>query len=521
MPDFELALLLLVAVAAIVTVARKVGVPFPILLVIGGLALALIPGIPHLELEPELVLVIFLPPLILSAAWQTPVRDLRRNIRPVLALSVGLVLFTTLVVGLVAVVANPGLSLTTAFLLGAIVSPTDALAATTVLRRLGVPRRIVSILEEESLVNDATALTLYRTALFAIASGVFVAGDAVLAFILATVGGILVGLAVALIVDFIWSHLFDPPVEVTLSLLIPYAAFLPAERIGASGVIAAVTAGLYLGYRSSRILTSDARVLANAVWEILIFVLNGLAFMLIGLQLPTVLAGLGSRPVGELLTQAAIISLAVIGARFVWIFGALYVPTFVRRFTRHQRRRAVPFSLPLVASWAGLRGAVSLAAALAVPRALAERDLIIFLTFAVILVTLVGQGLTLPFLLRRLGLTDGGESVRDETRARRAATDAALAELAQLRDRWQDHIPLIENLEERYRHRVEHLPMSPGADTESDQERLEHRAILSAVINAERETVIGLRDRGVIHDEILRRLERELDLEELRLEADL
>ena len=248
MPDFELALLLLVAVAVIVTIARKVGIPYPILLVIGGLVLGFVPGIPPVKLEPGLVLVIFLPPLIFSAAWQTPVRDLRQNLGPVLLLSVGLVLFTTLVVGLIAYATNPGLSLAAAFVLGAIVSPTDALAATTILRRLDVPRRIVSVLEEESLVNDATALTVYRTAVVAAATGAFVFTDALGSFAFCQPWAVsLVGLVVALAVDFIWSRLFDPPVEVTLSLLIPYAVYLPAERLGASGVIAAVTAGLYLG----------------------------------------------------------------------------------------------------------------------------------------------------------------------------------------------------------------------------------------------------------------------------------
>ena len=258
------------------------------------------------------------------------------------------------------------------------------------------------------------------------------------------------------------------------------------------------------------------------MWEILIFALNGFAFMLIGLQLPTIVAGLGDRSIPGLLAQATVVCIAVIGARFVWIYGALYGPQFVRHITGVHGERIISPKIPFVASWAGLRGAVSLAAALALPLPLPGRDLIIFLTFAVILVTLIGQGLTLPALLRRLGLGDGGgEAVQEEIRARQAATEAALAELAQVRDRWPDHLPLIENLEERYRHRAEHLPLQPGASSESDQERLEHRAILNAVIGAEREVVIGLRDRAVINDEILRRIERELDLEELRMEADI
>jgi Na+/H+ antiporter len=520
MAAFELILLLLGLVALIVTLARKIGIPYPILLVIGGLALGLVPGVPSLALDPQLVLVVFLPPLIMSAAWQTPIRDLRANVRPVVLLSVGLVLFTTVVVALVAHAMVPGLPLAAAFALGAIVAPTDAIAATAVLRRLSVPRRIILILESESLLNDATALTLYRAAILAAATGSFVLSDTVIAFSVAAVGGLVVGLAVAFSCAWIWKRLFDPPVEVTLSLLIPYAAYLPAEAVGASGVVATVTAGLYLGFRSSRILASDARLLANGVWQILVFILNGLAFILVGLQLPVVLAGLASRPGSLLLTHAAILCVTVIVARFVWLYPATYLPRWLVRGIR-EHDPAPPPAAPLVIGWAGMRGVVSLALALALPVDFPERHLLIFLTFAVILVTLVGQGLTLPLLLRRLKLADTGDGEEDVV-GRTAATEAALARLAELREEWPDHLPLIQNMEERYRHRTEHLVTPEDGDgSAEDQERIEHRAILAAVINAERDAVIQARDAGLISDEVMRRIERELDLEELRLEADL
>lgn len=521
MAEFELILLLLGVVALIVTLARKIAIPYPILLVLGGLALGLVPGVPRLQLDPELVLAVFLPPLLMAAAWQTPIRDLRANRRPVLLLSVGLVLFTTLAVALVAKAVVPGIPLAAAFAFGAIVAPTDAIAATAVLRRLSVPRRIILILESESLLNDATALTLYRTAILAAATGSFVLTDAVIAFSVAAVGGLLIGLAVAIAVAWIWKRLFDPPVEVTLSLLIPYAAFLPAEAVGASGVIATVTAGLYLSFRSSRILASDARLLANGVWQILVFVLNGLAFILVGLQLPVVLAGLADRPAAQLIAQAIAVCAAVVIARFVWVFPATYLPRWLVRGIR-EHDPAPPPTWPLVVGWAGLRGVVSLALALALPVDFPERNLLLFLTFAVILVTLVGQGLSLPLLLRRVGLSAGSEESQEEAAGRTAATEAALARLAELRDEWPDHLPLIENMEERYRHRTEHF--SPAEDSDGsaeDQERIEHRAILAAVINAEREAVIQARDAGVISDAVMRRIERELDLEELRMEADL
>jgi Na+/H+ antiporter len=522
MADFELILLLLFVVALIVTLARKIEIPYPILLVVGGLALGLIPGIPRLALDPQIVLVVFLPPLILSAAWQTPIRDLRANRRPVLLLSVGLVLFTTLVVGLVAKAVVPGIPIAAAFAFGAIVAPTDAIAATAVLRRLSVPRRIILILETESLLNDATALTLYRAAILAAATGSFVLSDTVVGFGVSAVGGALVGIAVAYLVAWIWEKLFDPPVEVTLSLLIPYAAYLPVEALGASGVIATVTAGLYLGFRSSRILSSDARLLSGGVWQILIFILNGLAFILIGLQLPVVLAGLADRPAIELAGQALAVSAAVVVTRFLWIFPATYLPRMLVHGIR-AHDPAPPRAAVVVISWAGLRGVVSLALALALPIDFPERNLLLFLTFAVILVTLVGQGLTLPLLLRKLGVSGGSQNGAEDTVARGVAVDAALARLAELRDEWPGHIPLIENMEERFRHRTEHLVAAAesGDVTAEEQEKIEHRAILAAVIDAEREAVIQARDSGVVNDDVMRTIERELDLEELRLEADL
>jgi CPA1 family monovalent cation:H+ antiporter len=439
----------------------------------------------------------------------------------VLLLSVGLVLFTTLIVALVVKAIVPGLPVAAAFAFGAIVAPTDAIAATAVLRRLSVPRRIILILESESLLNDATALTLYRAAVVAAATGSFVLTNTLISFSVAAVGGLIVGLAVAFVVAWIWERLFDPPVEVTLSLLIPYAAYLPAEAIGASGVIATVTAGLYLGFRSSRILSSDARLLATGVWQILIFVLNGLAFILIGLQLPVVLAGLANRPTSELIVAAVAVCVAVILSRFAWLYPATYLPRMLVRGIR-EKDPAPPPAGPLVIGWAGLRGVVSLALALALPVDFPERNLLLFLTFAVILVTLVGQGLTLPLLLRRAGLSAGTEEERELAVARGAAIDAALARLSDLRDEWPDHLPLIENMEERFRHTTEHLSIAEDSDgAAEDQERLEHRAILAAVISVEREAVIQARDSGAINDDVMRRIERELDLEELRLEADL
>ena len=528
MPDFELALVLLVAVAMLVVLSRRLGIPYPIVLVLGGillgLVLAAIPSVPEVTLDPDLVLVVFLPPLVFAAAWQTPMRDVRQNIRPVLLLSVGLVLFTTLVVGLVAAATVPDLPLAAALALGAIVSPPDALAATTVLGSADVPREIRAILEEESLVNDATALTSYRTAVMAALSGTFVLEAALLGFFLAAVGGVVVGLVAAVVASTLWERVDDPPVAVTLSLVVPYAAYLPAEHLGASGVIAAVTCGLVLGRRSSTTFSPGTRVLSAAVWEIVAFVLNGFAFLLIGVEAPTILRDLGTLLQHDVLFATIAVTAATLVTRFAWVYASLYLPRGLvapnGRSVAEKDRAAVG----LVVSWAGMRGAVSLAAALALPIDFPQRSLILLITAVVIAATLLGQGLTLGPLLRRMRLPSASGNLGEDTLARTRAAEAALVALDELRGTWPSHRPLISSLEERYRHRLEHLPeaddqgalsITPGRE----QERTEHRAILHALVGAERAAVVALRDDGDIGDEILRRVERELDLEELRLDS--
>jgi len=525
-PPFELALVLLVVIASLVTLARRLRVAYPILLVVGGIVIGLIPGIPEVRLEPDLVLVVFLPPLIFAAAWQTPVRDLRQNLGKVLALSIGLVLLTVVVVAFAAAAAIPGLGLAPAFVLGAVVSPSDALAATTVLDRLAVPRRIRAVLEEESLLNDATALTAYRAAVAVALSGTFVLADAAGTFFVAAFGGIAVGVVVAAVAGTLWSRLDDPPVEVAFSLVVPYAAYLPAEQLGASGVIAAVTAGLILGKRSSRILSSETRLIANSAWEILVFILNGFAFLLVGLELRDILAQPG-RPADQLLVGAVAVCAAVVAARFLGVYLTLLAAPAWRRLRGRPAAIHAP-GVPFVVSWAGMRGAVSLAAALAVPLAMpdADRNLILLMTFAVIVVTLLGQGLTLPALVSRVRFPHSEDELEEEALARNAATDAALTKIGKLRGHWTDHLPLLDNLENTYRHRLGHLPTDDGdgrlvTDPEREQERMEHQAIANAIVSAQRETVIDLRDRGDIGDAVLRRIERELDLEEARIQAEL
>ncbi len=511
-------LLILVAIAIVYEIARRIGVPYPTLLVLGGLGLAFIPGLPRIELQPDLVLLVFLPPLLFSAAAESPIRDLRANLVPLVRLSIGLVLFTMVIVAVVAHALVPGLSWAAAFTLGAIVGPTDALAATTVFRRLGVPRIVRTLIEGEALFNDATALVAYRAAVLAVSTS-FILSASLVGFVVAGVGGILIGAAVGRLSGEILRRLDDPPVEVLISVVIPFAAYLPADRLGLSGVLAAVTAGLVIGGRLGTILTPSSRVLWLTTWKMIGFVLNGFVFVLIGLELPSILEDLGDRPPAEVIGLAALVSAVVVIGRIIWVFASSLLPGSPRRLIA-QRDPGLATRLTFVVSWAGLRGAVSLAAALALPLDFPERDLILFVTFSVILVTLVGQGLTLPRVLR-WARWDGIEPEGDEaTVARAAAYQAGLEEVRRARDEWPDHQPLIDRLESGLEDRTRHLATEDADETEERrQERVEHEEIQRGVIAAQRTAVIELRDRGEINDLTLRVIERELDLEELRMEG--
>jgi CPA1 family monovalent cation:H+ antiporter len=506
-------------IAFLFEVARRVGVPYPTLFVLGGLVLAFVPGLPRIELQPELVLLVFLPPLLFGAAVDTPTRDLKANSAPLARLSIGLVVFTTVIVAVVAYTAVPTLGLAGAFALGAIVAPTDALAATTVFRRLGAPRVIVTLVEGEALLNDATALVAYRAAVAAALTGTFVLGDALSGFVVAAVGGIAIGVAVGWIASQILRRLDDPPVEVAISLVVPFAAYLPADEYQLSGVLAAVTAGLVIGSRLGTILTPNSRVLWLSTWKMVGFILNGFVFVLIGLELPQVLQNLGGRSPVVILGLVTLVCAVVVVGRIVWVFATSLLPGSPRRVIARRDSRLAR-RLTFVVSWAGLRGAVSLAAALALVETFPERDLILLVTFGVILVTLVGQGLTLPLVMRWAGW-DGTEPDGDEpTRARAAAYEAGLQEIERARPQWPTHQPLLDRLESGLEDRTKHLATEDPEETEERrQERQEHEEIQRGVIAAQRAAVIELRDQREINDQTLRQIERELDLEELRMEG--
>jgi Na+/H+ antiporter len=512
-------LAVLIAVVVLFEVARRIGVPFPSLFVLGGLALGLIPGVPRITLQPELVLLVFLPPLLFSAAFETPLRDLRRNVAPIARLSIGLVVFTIVLVAVVVQWAVPDLGWAGAFTLGAIIAPTDALAATSVFRRLGTPRIVVTLVEGEALLNDATALVGYRAAVAATVGGTFVLVDAIGGFAVAAVGGILLGAVVGIVAARLLRGLDDAPVEVAISLIVPFAAYLPADRIGLSGVLAAVTAGLIVGRKLASILTPGSRVLWLSTWKMIGFILNGFVFVLIGFELPDILAGLGTESAIDAAALVVLVSIVVIVGRFVWVFASSLLPNSPRQVIA-RRDPQLAARLTFVVAWSGLRGAVSLAAALALPESFPERNLILLVTFGVILATLVGQGLTLPYVVRR-ARWDGIELDGDEaTLARSAAYQAGLDEVARARPDWPGHQPLLDRLESGLRDRGQHLATeNPEETAERRQERVEHEEIQRGVIAAERTAVIELRDSGQINDQTLRLIERELDLEELRMEA--
>ena len=516
---------LFVAVAGLNFLARRLDVPYPIPLVLGGLALGFVPGMPEIELDPELVLAIFLPPLLYSAAFFSDLHALRTDVRAISLLSVGLVLAT---IAAVAVAGHEviGLSWPLAFALGAIVSPTDPVAATAIMRRLGAPRRVVNIVEGESLVNDATALVAYRVAVGAAVGGSFSALDAGLEFVGAAAGGIAVGLAVGFVVGEIRRRLDDPASENTISLLTAYAAFIPAEQLHVSGVLAAVTCGVYMGWRAHEFASPETRLQGFAAWEILTFLLNAALFILIGLQLPVVMDDIEGRGAGELLGFAALIAAVVIGARFAWLFTVPYLLRAVDRRPAQRARRTGPAER-IVTAWSGLRGAVSMAAALALPletdagAPLPDRDLILFITFALILVTVVGQGLTLPLLIRRLGLRqDGSEEEAEELRARVSAAHAALERLDDLAAEDWVREDTLDRARRLHQFRIRRFKARAGKIEDEDgvEERSQaYQRLQREVLRAQRAAIVRLRNTGEISNDVMHRIQRELDLEESRL----
>lgn len=521
----DIFLWILLAVVVLSLLARRFHIPYPIFFVIGGTLLGFVPGLPKVRLNPDMIFLMVLPPLLYPAAFFTSWRDFRANLRPIGLLAIGLVLFTTTIVAFLAEYFFH-LPLSAGFVLGAIISPPDAIAATAIAEHLRVPRRIVTVLEGESLVNDATALVAYRLAVAAVASGFFSWTQAGVDFVMVGLGGVLIGLAIGWLAVQFHCRVDDTPIEITFSLLTPFAAYLLAERFRVSGVLAVVTAGLYIGRWTPEILSYQTRLRGGPIWEILEFLLNGFVFIAIGLQLPDILQKLSEDhvPVRVLIGYAALITLAVIVIRILWVVPATYLPRLL--FKKLRQRDPYPkWQHVAIVAWTGMRGVVSLAAALALPVSTADgtafpgRNLILFLTFVIIFATLVFQGLSLPFLIRWLGVEDDNSMENEEREARLQANDAALKRLNQLTEPDSARLEALNRLRVEYEDHIVQLqsaePQKAGSPLRlfsSEYERLSADAL-----QVERRTIIRLRNEGIINDEVLRRIQRDIDLAEARL----
>jgi monovalent cation/hydrogen antiporter len=522
METLELMVALLAAVAVVVRLAGYTTIPEPVLLVLAGLAVALIPGLPEVELDPELTLALFLPPLLYWAALHTDLRELRGNLRPIALLAVGLVLVTT---AAVAVLGHTvlGMPWAVAVVLGAIVSPPDPVAATAVASRLRLPKRMVAILEGEGLLNDATALVVYRMAVAAVVSGAFSLVDAGVELVVSALGGTAVGLAVGWVGSRILRRVSEAPVENTVKLLLPYVAWLAAERIHASGVLAVLACGVLMAFHWSAI-SSGARLQARQLWDWLVFVLESLSFVLVGVQLRTVVEGIEGRSPADLALAALAVNLVVIVVRLALVFPASWLP---RLSARVRERDPYPGWRRLtVVGWAGMRGVVTLALALAIPTEVEgggpfpDRNLVVFLAFSVIVVTLVGEGLTLPLVIRRLGVAaDDDGAAGDGRRALARLSEVALGHLDTL-DPETDGVPpeLVDRLRERYRARLAHLDRARDEDPpEGAQAAVE---LIHDLLGVQREELRRLREQGDVTPEVARRLDHDLDVEEARLERE-
>jgi CPA1 family monovalent cation:H+ antiporter len=522
----EVMVVLMGAVIGIVLLGRRLNVPYPIALVLGGLGISLIPGLPAVRLQPELIFLLFLPPLLYAAAWFTSWHEFKANARPILLLAVGLVIFTTLIVGFVLHAFIPEMPLSVACALGALISPPDAVAATAIAQQMHLPKRIVTILEGESLVNDATGLVALRFALAAAVSGTFSPLQASAQFVWVVVGGIALGLLVGLVIVKLMQAIKNDTLLITLSLLAPYLAYLPSERLGVSGVLATVAAGIYGGWKEPELLTASTRLNAVAFWDMLVFLLNCALFILIGLQLPDVVQNLGHRSLAQVIGYGAAVSFLVIVIRPIWVYPAAWLPRLMSKRLR-QRDPMPSWKTIAIISWSGMRGVVSLAAALALPMALAnghpfpQRDLVIFFTFCVILATLVLQGLTLPLLIRFLHLR-APPSEGHERESRLKLAHAALAHLNKLAEQKHLNEEALQRVTGYYQDRVTHLndDLAEVLGWSQNRERaIATRRLWLEALDAERREMIKLRREHKLDEELMHRIEREMDLEEMRLKS--
>jgi Na+/H+ antiporter len=526
MPTTQVLIVLLAVLAAAAIVASRLRIPPAILLVVTGVGLALIPGLPAVELAPEVVLLLVLPPVIYSAAVAMDWREFRDNLRPISLLAIGSVLFTAAATA-AAAHALLGMPWPAGFVLGAIVSPPDTMAPASIARRMRIPHRILVILEGEGLANDATALILYRFAVVVVSLGAFSLADAVETFVVIIGGEILWGIGVGWVMLRLRRWVNEPRIEMTLAVLTPFLAYWPPEHLGGSGVLATVTTGLYVSWVGPTLIKAATRLQGIFFWDFFIYVIEGMVFLVTGLQAHTLLGRLRDHHPSEFLLSALVVSAVVIVARFLWNYPAAYLP---RPFNFWVRRKEPlpPWQWVFAVSFTGIRGIVSLAAALSLPlttaagAAFPDRDLILVLTFAVILVTLVGQGLLLPLVIRLLGLADAGRHEHESTRAReyaarRRGIEAALHRLDSLSRQRRLSPEYVEGMRAYHQDRLRQARHSSDGDRRHRRSSVVHDEIELALIEAERDEINELFRQGGLNDESRRHIERELDLREAQL----
>jgi CPA1 family monovalent cation:H+ antiporter len=522
----QILVLLFIAIAAVGVAARRLKIPAAILLVLAGIVLALIPGLPDVRLAPEVVLLLVLPPIIYTSAVAMSWREFHANLRPISLLAVGCVLFTT-----VAAAASAhwilGFSWPVGFVLGAIVSPPDAMAPLSIARRLQLPKRLLVVLEGEGLANDATALILYRFAVAAVSAGAFSYSRAAGLFAAIVASEILWGLVVGWVMLRLRRWIRDPQIEIVLSILTPFIAYWPPQHLGGSGVLATVTAGLYVSWNGVHLISAATRLQGIFFWDVLVYLIEGLVFLITGLQARALIRTISGYSLSELAISAGVVSMVVILARFLWIFPATYLP---RRLIPALARGdpAPPWQWPFALAFTGVRGIVSLAAALAVPLVMTSgqpfphRDLILFLTYSVIVVTLVGQGLLLPAVIKALGLVDAGVCERygdrlEEIQARRLAIESAIEHLQRLGAERGLPEDLVQGLHTHFRQRLQHFEHEHGEAEQAPQAAEVQDEIELLLIGAERTRINELHRDGALKDEARRRIERELDLRQAHL----
>lgn len=530
MHNIEVVVILLAVMAALSAVAEMIRISYPVLLVVVGLVIGLIPGLPIIELKPEVVFFIFLPPLLYAAAWSTSWHDFKKMKRPITLLAVGLVLFTTTLVAVIAHYMIPDFTWPLAFLLGAIISPPDAVAATSVTKGLNVPKRVLVILEGESLVNDASGLIAFRYALIAVTTGNFIFWEASLNFIMVVVGGIAVGLLVGYV--FYNIHKLcttSSMIDVILTLLTPFVAYTVAERIHTSGVLAVVVAGLFLTYRASVMFSHQTRIHALGVWETMVFILNGVIFILMGLQLPAILKGIETNySLPLMIGYGLLIGVGIMIIRLLWVFPGAYLPRILSKRIRDAEERP-NWKAVFITGWTGMRGVVSLAAALALPVTLndgspfPQRDLILFVTFVVIMFTLVFQGLSLPYLIRKFNLPSSNQEEMEEQHARIKLANSVILHIEENYAMGVVHDDVLNQVKNKYELKINHLNKKVRTEENTkDTTRLfdQLNKMQKELLKVERNVILDMHKQGTVGEEVLRRLEYELDLEESRLELD-